>query len=288
VGISNGGGYVALAGESNVAVFESPTGKIRFSPKGLKGVTSVDLTPNGHYLAASSYTEVSVFDVERSGLAWKRSSIDKPVSTILFSPDGEQLAAGGEAPELRLFRTETGVQTFVPFKWNEKECRETRAPCGVRAISFSRDGRYAIVSATDKTVRVMDIKAGRELHVLYLADNVISAALTEDARFVAAASGDFKGRVFEVATGKEVWRTSLSENDFFPLGFTADNRYLIRATGLREEMLVEHDLWRRQDLQGLTETACDLVVGRNLTQEEWGRLFTEKRPQTCPKLPLLP
>ena len=86
--------------------------------------------------------------------------------------------------------------------------------------------------------------------------------------------------MYEVATSKELWRTSLAQNDFFPMLFTSSDNYLILVTGSRE-MVVERRAWRAQDLM----TRVCPAVARNLTENEWGQFLKEPRPRSCPDFP---
>jgi hypothetical protein len=140
------------------------------------------------------------------------------------------------------------------------------------------DGKYVVLSASDKTARMIDLAQAREICVLVHPANVVYALLSENDRFVATASDDWTAKVLEVATGREVWHMSLRRNDFFRLAFNAKDQYVILARGSRE-MAVE--LWRPQDL---IDRAC-AMLGRNLTPSEWARLSSEERLQTCPNLP---
>ena len=199
VAISDGGRYVALGGESGAGVFESSSGKPLFQTRHLQKVTAIDLTPDGRYLAAASKGELRVIDAVNGKRQWKNTDFRQTLSNVAFSMDGKQLATGGEDPELRLFSTEKGEAVGrVPFQWHN-DCKESREPCKPQGMAFSRDGRYVVLAATDKTIRVMDVVQNREIRVIDLPASGVYGILSSDDRFLATSSSDLMGRVFEVA-----------------------------------------------------------------------------------------
>jgi WD40 repeat protein len=301
VGSSTGGRYVALGGESGAsvfdpstgkalgrewraAVFEASTGQRRFTSPRLVNVTSIDITPDGRYLATGGDDGLRVFDVSSGKLAWKNNTDFKyPISSVAFSMNGQTLAVGGEGPELLVFSTERGDPVArVPFHWSEDDCKESMQPCKANGIAFSMDGKYVVLSASDKKVRVMDVAQAREFRVADLPASAVYAMLSEDDKFLATSSSDLMGRVYEVETStpREVWHMPLGQDAFFPLAFTSKDKYVVLATG-SPEMVVERLLWRPQDL---IERAC-ASLDRNLTPEEWKEFSKGAPPKTCPPPP---
>ena len=202
---------------------------------------------------------------------------------VAFSMNGQQLAVGGEEEELASVQHRKRKPVArIPFHWSEDDCKESRQPCKVTGVAFSVDRKYVVLSASDKKVRVMDVAEAREFLVLEVPAGVVYATLSEDDKYVATSSNDLMGRVYEVATSppREVWHIPLHQNDFFPLGFTSKDKYVIRATGT-QEMVVERLLWRTGDL---IDRAC-ASLDRNLTPEEWKEFSKGAPPKTCPKLP---
>jgi WD40 repeat protein len=151
-----------------------------------------------------------------------------------------------------------------------------REPCKASGIAFSNDGKYVVLAASDKTVRVIDVALARDFRVVDLPASAVYGFLSEDDRFVATSSNDFMGRVYDVATLREVWHIPLRQGDFFPLAFTSRDKYVVLATG-SEEMVVKRFLWRPQDL---IDRACALL-DHNLTSDDWKAFSKEAPPTTC-------
>ena len=278
VSLVDGGRYIALGGDSGAGIFEASSGKLHFNPR-VPRASALDVTPDGHYLAVSSGEELQMFDASQRKLKWRNPDFKKSISAVAFSRDGKQVAIAGDK-ELRVFSTDKGdTIASVQFEW-DGDCKETREPCKIGGMAVSMDGKYVVLSGSDKTARVMDVAQNREFLVVKLPAAAVYAILSADDKFLATSSDDSMGRVFEVATSKEVWHMPLHQGDFFPLAFASNDEYVVRATG-SHEMVVESLLWRAQDLIG---RACSLL-DHNLAPEDWKPFSDGAPPKTCPNLP---
>jgi WD40 repeat protein/energy-coupling factor transporter ATP-binding protein EcfA2 len=277
--VSDGGRYVALGGENGAGVFETASGQPRLRLP-LQKVNAIDITPDGRFLATGSDDGLQVFDVSSRTLMWRKTDFKLPISNVAFSMDGQHLAVGGEDPELRVFSTERGDPAVrIAFQWHG-DCEERREHCKANGIAFSRDGKFAVLAANDKTVRVIDVAHAREYRVVDLPASAVYGLLSEDDKFVATSSYDLMGRVYEVESSRELWHVPVPESGFFPLAFTSKDKYVVLATG-SHEMVVERLLWRPRDL---IDRACALL-DRNLKAEEWSAFSKGAPPKTCAKLP---
>jgi WD40 repeat protein len=284
IALSAGGRYLALANSIDAVVFEGSTGKQLFSLPGFSGkVRSMDLTPDGRYLAVGGDSSpkpgrVLVFNVMNKTLQWS-TDFDFNISLVAFSADGQRIAVGGEREELQVLNTEQKDPAVkLPFQW-QGDCSEQREPCKVKGISFSMDGKYLVLWANDQRLRVMDITAHREIRTVALPAYPAYAMLSGDNKFLAVSSSDIMGRVFDITATKpqEVWHRPLGQDDFFPLAFTSNNKYvLLMATG-SQEVVVHRLLWQSDDLKDM---ACS-VLSRNLTIDEWKEFSSDKPPKKC-------
>jgi WD40 repeat protein len=296
VALSAGGRYVALASPSKAEVFEASTGKLLFSLDWHGDVGSMDLTPDGHYLAIGGNNplspsekpgQVQVFDVLNKTLKWSADSHYK-IFAVGFSADGKQLAVGGEDQEVQVFNTERKDPTLrIQSNWHS-DCSEQRQPCKVSGVGFSLNGKYLVVWASDKSLRVMDVTAQKEIHWVDLPADPIYAVLSGDDKSVAVSSNDMIGRVYDITSTstrpQEVWHRLMGKEDFFPISFISTDKYMLMATASYEispQVVVRRLLWHAQDL---VDRACT-VMGRNLKTQEWSEFSSDKQPKACPNLP---
>jgi WD40 repeat protein len=268
-------GDLLIGGTPGVKLYDH-SGQPTFSVDSV--ADALDVTPDGRYVAVANRSGVEVYDAARSASVWKFPAQDEHMQAVSFTTDGKRLLLSGDKPQLRVFATATGeAPAPIAFAWHN-DCGESREPCKVNGLSSSVDSKFAVLSITDKTARLLDLVHGRETAAFDLPAAVVFAVLSDDNRYLATASGDWVGRVYEVATKREVWHTALGPNDFFPMGFESGDKFLLAVRVERRGIVLERRLWRKQDL---VERGCGLL-SRNLNEGEWNRLFSnEPLPLTC-------
>jgi WD40 repeat protein len=104
--------------------------------------------------------------------------------------------------------------------WNVKTGRQLRSLAGhgyvdtptpngaeyaVNGVAITRDGRWVVSASDDKTLKVWDVKTGRELRTLAgHADVVNGVAVSGDGRRAVSASQDQTLKVWDLETGREL------------------------------------------------------------------------------------
>lgn len=73
------------------------------------------------------------------------------VISVAFSPDGQLLAVGGGAEEVRIYKMDSG----------ERVASFTGLPGGTYAVAFRPDGEQLATAGFDGTVRIFDVKSKR-------------------------------------------------------------------------------------------------------------------------------
>jgi WD40 repeat protein len=79
--------------------------------------------------------------------------------------------------------------------------------------ALSADGRTLAVALRDGSVHRVDLATGRATPLLQGLPPVVGLAFAPGGRVLAAVGGDARARLWEVATGREVWTTKLAELD---------------------------------------------------------------------------
>lgn len=165
---------------------------------GEKPLVSIAFSPNGKYLAVGSWEvqkTVAVWDVVKAaaaaqGAQWQApklfaSEADeqyKAVQSISFSPDSQQLAAGGKDGRIRIWdiATQQRVHTLGGRGWGHSKW--------VNSIAFSPDGQRLVSASTDQTLRVWDVRKGTEEAVLLAHTKSVNAvSFDPQARFMLSA-----------------------------------------------------------------------------------------------------
>ncbi|KIM73368.1 hypothetical protein PILCRDRAFT_15274, partial [Piloderma croceum F 1598] len=116
------------------------------------------------------------------------------VSSVAFSPDGQQIVSGSRDKTVRVWDAKMGELTAGPFEGHTG---------WVSSVAFSPDGQQIISGSYDRTVRVWDAKTGEltagpfEGHT----GSVSSVAFSPDGQQIVSGSGDKTVRVWDAKTG---------------------------------------------------------------------------------------
>ncbi len=179
------------------------------------------------------------------------------VSSLVFSPDGKQLASGSYDQTVRTWDLESG---------NE---RRNWAHTGfVSAVDWSRNGRWIATGSWDQVVRVFDVESGKEsfskkepwwrvFSIAFSPDSKLlaassrgrikvwdmeskdeildltkdwdteSIAFSPDGTTLATASGDI--RLWQIPSGQELYRL-IDPSPVIDLHFSPDGKYLAAAS----------------------------------------------------------
>jgi RNA polymerase sigma factor (sigma-70 family) len=188
------------------------------------------------FAAVSGQDSASLWDVATGKLLGRFGT---GVLTAALSPDGKTVRAGCRDGHVRVWDVPTG-----------KELRD--CDVGGNVELFSPDGKVAAsyLSAEKAgpgqyVVRLWDVDAGKELCGVCRGepwDFYRGAAFSADGKLLAAAGGfaspsdgvkpeDGAARVWEVATGKEVWRTAPDAAGTCSVGFSPDGKLLATGSG---------------------------------------------------------
>jgi WD40 repeat protein len=127
----------------------APMGEVRRFEGHLEEVIKVAFAPDGRALSAGSDGAVHLWDLG-SGRSLRRVPGARPILAADFSLDGRRaLTHDGD---MHLWDVESG-----------REISRLKNQGHATSVALSPDGRRAL-SAADKTVRLLDLESGRELH----------------------------------------------------------------------------------------------------------------------------
>jgi WD40 repeat protein/serine/threonine protein kinase len=206
VAIRPDGGQIASASwDGTVRLWDPTTGRQTHMfrlPDGDNKVGCVAYHPDGHRLVSVSRmrritiwnltTGTPLHEIEAPTGGWTGDS------RAAFNPQGNLLAVGSAADNVRLFDPDSGalVAVLAIFPQGTDE-----TVGNVRDVAFSPDGTLLAISAYDKTVHIWDVSTRTERHILSgHTDRVNAVAFTADGHLLASADRLGNVRLWDTST----------------------------------------------------------------------------------------
>jgi WD40 repeat protein len=188
-GLSGDGGLVVVgdrpSGQAVVIDVGRPEQRWRFG--GQRQINAVALSPDGRWVAAGGRQDALVKVWERdAGRSWALMADSQPGSAnpcVAFSPDGRWLVTGGQ-DEYRFWRAGT-------WELERTIARERREEMP-GLIAFAHDGRSMAITATQRTVRLIETATGRVLADLSAPDPQVIQGISfgpDDSQLAATTDG---------------------------------------------------------------------------------------------------
>jgi mono/diheme cytochrome c family protein len=160
--------------------------------------------------------------------------LQAPVITALrFSPDGSTIAVSGNR-EILIHKSDgSALLHRLPGKAER-----------LLAISYSKDGKLLVAAggtpAQFGEVQIWDVAGAKLLHSATVSnDTVFGASLAPDASRIAVGCADNTVRVFETATGKELYKIGNHENWVLATVFGLDSKRFVSAGRDRAAKLID-------------------------------------------------
>ncbi len=193
----------------------------------LAPVTAVAFSPNGKWLAAGAYGQITLWDLQAARPAKVLTNVLGAVNDVRFSPDGKLLAAAGGQPSAK-----GDLRVYQVSDWrllaNLNGHQDT-----VFSVAFSPDGKHLASASFDKTVKLWKITSGsnvvQERAFTHHSDFVYSIAFSPDGQWLVSASKDRSVKMVDLATGKTRFTFGGMEQDVLAVAVSPDGKSVISA-----------------------------------------------------------
>lgn len=149
------------------------------------------------------------------------TAADPLSSNVVFSPDGELVAAGDGTGTVRIWETATG-QALFELAAHEGE---------VTALAFNGEGDLLASGGAEGVVRLWDVAQGQEQAELSGHEAAITAlAFGRDGTLLASASADATVRLWDVSTGAGLSIITAHTAEVIGLVFNTEGTVLVTAS----------------------------------------------------------
>jgi WD40 repeat protein len=158
-------------------------------------------------------------DVASQSLVWKGHK--HGVSSIVFSPDAQRLASGGDDNTVRLWNVRTG-QLEHTFEGHSR---------AISALAFSPDGQILASGSFDQSVKLWDVLSGKLKLALgeHPSGQVKGVSFSPDGKFLASAGADGV-RLWDLGAGKLLQFFETTQG-VLTVTFSPDGKILAGAGG---------------------------------------------------------
>ncbi len=159
-------------------------------------VTALAFSADGKQLVSSGHHELLVWNADDGALVRRVSNIAERTHGLAVSPDGKLLAVAAGTParmgEVKLLDYATG-ELIADLCTTTDEMFD---------VEFSTDGGRLAACGADRTIRIYDVAARKELHKIEShADWVMAVAWSKNGKQIASAGRDKTARVFNPENG---------------------------------------------------------------------------------------
>ena len=224
-------------------------------------VNSAAFSPDGKRIVTVSGDKTArIWDAESGEQIAVLVGHTKDVSSAAFSSDGKRIVTASEDKTVRIWNAVTGKQIAVLLGHTRGLENAAFSPDGKSIIStslldftlrfwdaqitkpaflvpapqsaaFSPDGMRIVTASYDKTARVWDAAAGKQIFVLAGHEREVqSAEFSPDGKRIVTASDDKTARIWDAATGKQIVVLVGHESGVYKAAFSYDGKRIVTAS----------------------------------------------------------
>jgi len=225
------------------------------------GVSCVSLSPDGNYIASSSYYgEIKLWELKTGKVLWALKGHDNRVYAITITSDGKYVLSGSWDKSIKIWNLKNGklvrkigVDSSVHALRNSPDNRYilgamdqhtakvwelangkliqtfTNHTAMVNSVSITNDLKHLISGSFDNTIRVWDFKKGNLLRIIE-GHKSVQASVSPNGKFIVGGFSDGVLKMWELATGKLLHIFEGHKEYISSAEFSADSKFIISGS----------------------------------------------------------
>lgn len=202
-----------------------------------RNIDAVAWAPDGRRVAtADNSGNVSIFEMGSGKEPLKFQGSKRAINALLFTPDGKHLISGGTSYAAKVgprkSRSYGTVQVWDPVTGNiAMEMESAEKDSIIKALALASDGRTLAAGYLDKTIRLWDLKTGKQIQKLQgpvnnMAGRYALAFTPDGKRLVGAGQGNVVG-VWDLKSGGRLFHNpDAHSGEVRTIAFSPDGRTL--------------------------------------------------------------
>jgi WD40 repeat protein len=225
-------GFLVSGGDyQTVRIWSLETKKLISTLTGHKDkVKAVAVHPLDEIIASGSEDKtIKIWSVKTGeNLRTLQGHQDK-VLTVKFSQDGTLLASGGGENDKTVIIWNLGEKSSITLKGHSDWFG------GVLSVDFSANNKFLASASKDKTIKIWDIKEGKEVKTLSEhTDHVNSISISPNNQILASGSDDKSLKLWDLRAGKAIISIPHPQK-IYSVCFSPDGNYI--ATGCEDKIV---------------------------------------------------